>query len=80
MDNDDYRRGKLTNHKVFGEWKAILAGDALLTKAFDIIVNDEAVDDTAKIKLIKRLALLVAIWVWLEVKLLICKVKAKVPK
>lgn len=56
MDNDDYRRGKLTNHKVFGEWKAILAGDALLTKAFDIIVNDEAVDDTAKIKLIKHLA------------------------
>ena len=37
MDNDDYRRGKLTNHKVYGEWKAILAGDALLTKAFEII-------------------------------------------
>src|SRR2546428_8705250 len=31
MDNDDYRRGKLTNHKVFGEAMAILAGDALLT-------------------------------------------------
>ncbi|PHK49783.1 polyprenyl synthetase family protein [Staphylococcus edaphicus] len=56
MDNDDYRRGKLTNHKVFGEWKAILAGDALLTKAFDIIVNDQALSDAAKIKLIKRLA------------------------
>ena len=38
MDNDDYCRGKLTNHKVYGEWKAILAGDALLTKAFEIIV------------------------------------------
>ena len=36
MDNDDYRRGKLTNHKVFGEGIAILAGDALLTEAFAI--------------------------------------------
>ncbi|MCI0748038.1 MAG: polyprenyl synthetase family protein [Verrucomicrobia subdivision 3 bacterium] len=36
MDNDDYRRGKLTNHKVFGEGIAILAGDALLTQAFAI--------------------------------------------
>lgn len=34
MDNDDYRRGKLTNHKVYGEAVAILAGDALLTDAF----------------------------------------------
>jgi len=36
MDNDDYRRGKLTNHKVYGEGIAILAGDALLTQAFEI--------------------------------------------
>jgi geranylgeranyl diphosphate synthase type II len=36
MDNDDYRRGKLTNHKVFGEGIAVLAGDALLTSAFEI--------------------------------------------
>ena len=34
MDNDDYRRGRLTNHKVYGEAKAVLAGDALLTAAF----------------------------------------------
>ncbi|MDD6966760.1 MAG: polyprenyl synthetase family protein [Firmicutes bacterium] len=34
MDNDDYRRGRLTNHKVFGEAMAVLAGDALLTDAF----------------------------------------------
>ena len=34
MDNDDYRRGRLTNHKVFGEGMAVLAGDALLTDAF----------------------------------------------
>ena len=37
MDNDDYRRGKLTNHKVFGEAIAVLAGDALLTFAPQII-------------------------------------------
>ena len=42
MDNDDYRRGKLTNHKVFGEATAILAGDALLTHAFDIMTRQEA--------------------------------------
>lgn len=35
MDNDDYRRGKLTNHKIYGEATAILAGDALLTLAFE---------------------------------------------
>ena len=39
MDNDDYRRGKLTNHKVYGEAMAILAGDALLTAAFSYIAN-----------------------------------------
>ena len=37
LDNDDYRRGKLTNHKVFGEAMAILAGDALLTMAFQVL-------------------------------------------
>ncbi len=36
MDDDDFRRGKLTNHKVFGEGVAVLAGDALLTQAFEI--------------------------------------------
>jgi geranylgeranyl diphosphate synthase type II len=39
MDNDDYRRGKLTNHKVFGEGIAVLAGDALLTQAFEIAAH-----------------------------------------
>lgn len=39
MDNDDYRRGRLTNHKVFGEAKAILAGDALLNYAFEIMLE-----------------------------------------
>ena len=36
MDNDDFRRGKPTNHKVYGEGIAVLAGDALLTQAFEI--------------------------------------------
>ena len=36
MDNDDYRRGRLTNHKVYGEAMAVLAGDALLTDAFAV--------------------------------------------
>jgi geranylgeranyl diphosphate synthase, type II len=39
MDDDDYRRGKLTNHKVFGEAYAILAGDALLTEAFGLMAK-----------------------------------------
>lgn len=40
MDNDDYRRGKLTNHKVFGEANAVLAGDALLTFAPQLVVKN----------------------------------------
>ncbi|MDP3940420.1 MAG: polyprenyl synthetase family protein [Deltaproteobacteria bacterium] len=39
LDNDDYRRGRLTCHKVFGEAVALLAGDALLTKAFELLSN-----------------------------------------
>jgi geranylgeranyl diphosphate synthase type II len=41
MDNDDYRRGRLTAHKVFGEDIAILAGDALLTEAFHLLTRRE---------------------------------------
>lgn len=41
MDNDDLRRGKPTNHKVYGEAAAILAGDGLLTWAFDLIAGDD---------------------------------------
>lgn len=40
MDNDDFRRGKPTNHKVFGEAIAILAGDAMLTEAFHIMAEE----------------------------------------
>ena len=43
MDNDDYRRGIPTNHKVFGEACAVLAGDALLTKAFSILTDNSHV-------------------------------------
>ncbi|SFN33228.1 polyprenyl synthetase family protein [Proteiniclasticum ruminis] len=43
MDNDDYRRGKLTSHKVFGEANAILAGDALLNEAFTVLLECYAV-------------------------------------
>ncbi len=42
MDNDDFRRGKPTNHKVFGEGIAVLAGDGLLTQAFEIISQAKA--------------------------------------
>jgi geranylgeranyl diphosphate synthase, type II len=42
MDDDDYRRGRLTNHKVFGEAMAILAGDALLTLAFRLVAANAA--------------------------------------
>ena len=41
MDNDDYRRGRLTNHKVYGEGMAVLAGDALLTDAFAVATRTE---------------------------------------
>ncbi|MDI9475862.1 MAG: polyprenyl synthetase family protein [Natronincolaceae bacterium] len=40
MDDDDYRRGKLTNHKIYGEGIAILAGDGLLSYAFEIMLDD----------------------------------------
>jgi geranylgeranyl diphosphate synthase, type II len=42
MDDDDYRRGRLTNHKVFGDAVAILAGDALLTLAFKLVAENAA--------------------------------------
>lgn len=42
MDDDDYRRGKLTNHKVYGEAVAVLAGDALLTLAFKLLTENKS--------------------------------------
>src|SRR5450432_2269595 len=55
LDNDDYRRGKLTNHKVFGEAMAILAGDALLTLAFQVLAQLPARGD-CRSRLILELA------------------------
>ena len=60
MDNDDYRRGKPTNHKVYGEAMAILAGDALLTMAFDLCSRSELVSDldpARQVVVIRELAL-----------------------
>lgn len=58
MDNDDLRRGKPTNHKVFGEAFAILAGDALLTYSFQTIAEtpDEFASAETKLSLIKELS------------------------
>jgi len=55
LDNDDYRRGKLTNHKVFGEAMAILAGDSLLTWAFQVLSELDA-PPVRKVRLIAELA------------------------
>jgi geranylgeranyl diphosphate synthase, type II len=55
LDNDDYRRGKLTNHKVFGDAMAILAGDSLLTLAFQVLAELPAPADR-KVALIAELA------------------------
>ena len=55
LDNDDYRRGKLTNHKVFGDAMAILAGDSLLTLAFQVLAEIDA-PEARKTRLISELA------------------------
>lgn len=55
LDNDDYRRGKLTCHKAFGEAMAILAGDALLTLAFGVLAS-LALDPVRKNRLTAELA------------------------
>jgi geranylgeranyl diphosphate synthase, type II len=55
LDNDDYRRGKLTNHKVFGDAMAILAGDSLLTLAFQVLAQLDA-PDSRKTRMIAELS------------------------
>ena len=59
MDDDDYRRGKLSNHKVFGEGLAVLAGDALLTESFALLMQlvDLAIPADVTVKVTKELAL-----------------------
>ncbi len=56
MDNDDYRRGKLTNHKVFGEAIAVLAGDALLSFAPQVILQNtpKTVSETQLLKVLEE--------------------------
>ncbi|HXC35220.1 MAG TPA: farnesyl diphosphate synthase [Candidatus Acidoferrales bacterium] len=56
MDNDDFRRGKPTNHKVFGEGIAVLAGDALLTHAFEIIAQSKSGPRYPREKMVLELA------------------------
>ena len=56
MDNDDFRRGRPTNHKVYGEAMAILAGDAMLTSAFGQMVHAQDVPDSAKLRAIEYLS------------------------
>ena len=56
MDNDDYRRGKLTVHKKYNEAIGVLVGDVLLTEAFGIIANSKSLGDKNKIEIISKLS------------------------
>jgi geranylgeranyl diphosphate synthase type II len=56
LDNDDLRRGRPTCHKVFGEAMAILAGDALLTLAFQVLGSLEQADDSRRARMVLELA------------------------
>lgn len=56
LDNDDLRRGRPTCHKVFGDAMAILAGDALLTLAFEVLAKLEGIDAERRISLVRELA------------------------
>ncbi len=57
MDNDDFRRGKLTNHKVYGESLALLAGDGLLSDVFYLLSSDHNLSFETRTKLISMLSL-----------------------
>ncbi|WP_338031869.1 polyprenyl synthetase family protein [Desulfosporosinus fructosivorans] len=56
IDNDDYRRGRLSNHKVFGEANAILAGDALLTYAFELLADPGVGLPERQLRIIREVA------------------------
>ena len=60
MDDDDLRRGKPTSHKVFGEATALLAGDSLSVRAFQMIANNKNIDSDFRIKAVSVLAEAVA--------------------
>jgi geranylgeranyl diphosphate synthase type II len=57
MDNDDYRRGRLTNHKVFGEAMAVLAGDGLLTLAFEVMLEQRNVKPSTLVEVVRETAM-----------------------
>ncbi len=57
MDNDDYRRGRLSNHKVYGEANAILAGDALLTYAFELLADPAVGQPEKQLRIIREVAI-----------------------
>jgi geranylgeranyl diphosphate synthase type II len=57
MDDDDYRRGRLTNHKVFGDAMALLAGDALLTLAFEVMLEQKNVSPDVLIETVREVAM-----------------------
>ena len=56
MDDDDYRRGKLTNHKVFGDALAILSGDAMQALAFQCLTRTTSLAPTQQVELIRLLS------------------------
>ena len=57
IDNDDYRRGKYTNHKVFGEAMALLAGDGLLTLAFEVMLEQKNVPPEVLVEVVREVAM-----------------------
>lgn len=57
MDNDDYRRGRLTNHKVYGEAMALLAGDGLLTLAFEVMLEQRNVAPSVLVEVVHEAAM-----------------------
>lgn len=56
MDDDDYRRGKLTNHKVYGAGMATLAGDALLTLAFEVMLRQQGVSADTLVRVVREIS------------------------
>ena len=56
MDNDDYRRGRLTNHKVYGAGLATLAGDALLTLAFEVLLRQKGVSPETLVRVVREIS------------------------
>jgi len=56
LDNDDLRRGRPTCHKVFGEAMAILAGDALMTRCYQVLANLPEVSESTRVRVISEIA------------------------